>query len=150
MGGYDHHNELLKSQAGMLPLVNNALKEFNAAMKELGVHDRVTTFTVSDFARTLTSNGRGTDHAWGGNHIVMGGALNGGQIYGTYPDLALGSSLDTGRGCLIPTLSTDEYFAELALWFGVTQGQLGLIFPNLSRFYHGGGTPPLELFSQPS
>ncbi len=68
----------------------------------------------------------------------MGGALNGGWIYGAYPDLALGSSLDTGRGCLIPTLSTDEYFAELALWFGVTPGQLDLIFPNLSRFYHRG------------
>jgi uncharacterized protein (DUF1501 family) len=150
MGGYDHHNELLNSQAGMLPLVNNALKEFNTAMREIGMHDKVTTFTVSDFARTLTSNGRGTDHAWGGNHLVMGGAVNGGQIYGTYPDLGLGSILDTGRGRLIPTLSTDEYFAELALWFGVQPNQLDLIFPNLSRFYQVNGTPPLGLFSQPS
>lgn len=145
MGGYDHHNELLRSQAGMLPVVNNALKEFDAAMRELGVHDHVTTFTVSDFARTLTSNGRGTDHAWGGNHLVMGGAVNGGRIYGAYPDLGLGSALDTGRGCLIPTTSTDEYFAELALWFGVDPSQLGLIFPNLSRFYTSGGQPPLGL-----
>lgn len=149
MGGFDHHNELLNSQASMLPVVNHALKEFAAAMKELGVHDQVTTFTVSDFARTLTSNGRGTDHAWGGHHLIMGGAVRGGQIYGSYPELALGSSLDTGRGCLIPTTSTDEYFAELALWFGVEPGQLDLIFPNLGRFYSAGTSSPLGFMNQP-
>lgn len=143
MGGYDHHDELLNAHAAMLPVVSKALGEFNTAMKELKVHDKVTTFTTSDFARTLTSNGRGTDHAWGGNQIVMGGAVNGGLIYGQYPDLALGTSLDTGRGRLIPTLSTDEYFAELAQWFGASSNQLNDIFPNLDRFYNIGGEPPV-------
>ncbi|MEM0965367.1 MAG: DUF1501 domain-containing protein [Verrucomicrobiota bacterium] len=143
MGGYDHHDELLNNHAAMLPVVSRALFEFNAAMKELNVHDCVTTFTASDFARTLTSNGRGSDHGWGGNQIVMGGAVNGGSIHGMYPDLGLGNSLDTGRGRLIPTLSTDEYFAELAQWFGVSSGQLNDIFPNLNRFYSGGASFPI-------
>lgn len=143
MGGYDHHDELLNNHSAMLPVVSKALSEFNTAMKELNVHQNVTTFTASDFARTLTSNGRGSDHGWGGNQIVMGGAVNGGLIYGTYPDLGLGNSLDTGRGRLIPTLSTDEYFAELAQWFGVPNHALNDIFPNLNRFYSIGSNSPI-------
>ena len=134
-GGWDHHDEVLNNQANMLPVINNAIAEFQAAMVELGVQDDVTTFTSSDFARTLTSNGRGSDHAWGGNHLVVGGAVNGGDIYGQYPDLFQGNSLDTGRGRLIPTTSVDQYFAELALWFGVPRTDLELVFPNIARFY---------------
>jgi uncharacterized protein (DUF1501 family) len=147
MGGYDHHDELINNHAAMLPVVSKALAEFNAAMKELQVHDQVTSFTASDFARTLTSNGRGSDHGWGGNQIVMGGAVNGGLVYGNYPDLGLGNALDTGRGRLIPGLSTDEYFAELAQWFGVPNSQLGDIFPNLQRFYHIGSNAPIGFLS---
>ena len=73
--------------------------------------------------------------------MVMGGAVRGCQIYGSYPTLALGSSLDTGRGRLIPTMSTDEYFAELALWFGVSSADLGTVFPNLNRFHDMQGAP---------
>ncbi len=141
-GGFDHHDELLNNHAAMLPVVSKAMSEFDAAMTELQLHDKVTTFTASDFARTLSSNGKGTDHAWGSNQMVMGGAVNGGQIYGTYPGLALGNSLDTGRGRLIPTMSTDEYFADLARWFGVSDAQLGTVFPNLHRFHTiGSGAP---------
>jgi len=99
------------------------------------VADKVTTFTTSDFGRTLTSNGRGSDHGWGGNQIVMGGGVQGGTIKGTYPSLALNNSLDVGRGNLIPTTSVDEYFSELALWFGVDHSELSTIFPNIDRFY---------------
>ncbi|MEO1518936.1 MAG: DUF1501 domain-containing protein [Bacteroidota bacterium] len=142
-GGWDHHDEVLNNQNAMLAVVSKALGEFNAAMEELGVADQVTTFTISDFARTLTSNGNGTDHAWGGNVLVMGGDVKGGQIYGQYPSLALGNSLDVGNGVLIPTLSTDEYFAELAQWFGATSTQLQDIFPNLLNFYTPGAAPPI-------
>jgi len=104
----------------------------------------VTVFTASDFGRTLSSNGRGSDHAWGGNHLVMGGAVTGGDIYGRFPSLYSGNDLDTGRGRLIPTTSVDEYFAELAMWFGVSSADLPLVLPNLSRFYTAGsGAAPV-------
>ena len=119
----------------MLSVVSKALGEFNSSLKELGIHNSVTTFTASDFARTLTSNGRGSDHAWGGNHMVMGGAVGGGKIYGDYPELHIDNKLDVGRGSLIPTTSCDEYFAELALWFGVSKTDLEMVFPNIGRFY---------------
>ena len=134
-GGWDHHDEVLNNQLAMLSVVSKAMGEFNAAMKELNVHDKVTTFTASDFGRTLTSNGRGSDHAWGGNHMVMGGAVNGNRIYGEYPSLFVDNPLDVGRGSLIPTTSCDEYFAELALWFGVNSADLDTVFPNIDRFY---------------
>lgn len=142
-GGWDHHDELLNSQNSMLTVVNNALSEFNTAMNALNLTNEVTTFIISDFARTLTSNGNGTDHGWGGNVMVMGGSVNGGRVYGQYPTLALGSALDIGNGVLIPTTSTDEYFAELAQWFGVSNSDLLTIFPNLSNFYTPGATPPI-------
>ena len=107
------------------------------------MENNVTLFTISDFARTLTSNGNGTDHAWGGNVMVMGGDVNGGQVFGNYPTLALNSSLDLGNGVLVPTTSTDEYFAELAQWFGVSNTDLQNIFPNILNFYTPGATPPI-------
>lgn len=134
VGGWDHHDEVLATQAPMLAAVSRALSEFDTALGELDVRDDVTTFTISDFGRTLSSNGRGSDHGWGSNQLVMGGAVRGGDFYGTPPPLYLGSNLDTGRGRLIPTLSTDEYFAELALWFGVTPGDLDSVLPNINRF----------------
>jgi len=144
VGGWDHHDEVVLNQETMLPVVSRALSEFHSALVELDVVDQVTTFTASDFGRTLSSNGRGSDHAWGGNHIVMGGAVAGGDIHGSFPDLYLGNSLDTGRGRLIPTTSVDAYFAELALWFGVPAADLPLVLPNISRFWTpGSATTPL-------
>ncbi len=134
VGGWDHHDEVLATQAPMLGGVSLALTEFDAALGELGLRNEVTTFTISDFGRTLTSNGRGSDHGWGGNQLVMGGAVTGGDFYGTPPPLFPGNALDTGRGRLIPTLSTDEYFAELALWFGVAPADLDRVLPNVNRF----------------
>ena len=143
-GGWDHHDEVLLNQEAMLPVISRALSEFHSALIELDVVDQVTTFTASDFGRTLSSNGRGSDHAWGGNHIVMGPAVPGGNIFGRYPDLYSGNPLDTGRGRLIPTTSVDAYAAQLALWFGVPAADLELVLPNIRRFWTPNSiTPPL-------
>lgn len=135
-GGWDHHDEVLINTAAMLPVVSQAVGAFYNALTLLGVENQVTLFTSSDFGRTLTSNGRGSDHAWGGNHLLVGGAVNGRKIYGAYPELYENNPLDVGRGRLIPTLSVDEYFAELALWLGVSPGSLPLVLPNITRFYN--------------
>jgi uncharacterized protein (DUF1501 family) len=135
IGGWDHHDEVINNQARMLPGISQGLSEFHAGLNELGVANNVVTFTISDFGRTLTSNGRGSDHGWGGHNLVMGSAVNGGQIYGEYPDLALGTELDLGRGRLLPTTSVDEFYAELALWFGIESSQLPVVLPNIERFY---------------
>lgn len=134
-GGWDHHDEVLNNQAAMLPVVSQAIGAFYAALESLGVQNQVTLFTASDFGRTLTSNGRGSDHAWGGNHLVVGGDVNGRRIWGQYPSLYDNNPLDVGRGRLIPTTSADEYFAELARWLGVSPGSLPLVLPNIERFY---------------
>lgn len=136
-GGWDHHDNVIGSQNAMLPILSNAMAEFNDAMNEINQHDNVVTFTISDFARTLTSNGNGSDHAWGGNQMVMGGPITGSQIYGNYPSLALTNNdfnLST-RGRILPTTSVDEFYAELALWYGVSPNDLGYILPNLCNFY---------------
>ena len=135
VGGWDHHDEVLNNQARLLPLISAGLGEFRDALVELAVFDDVTTFTTSDFGRTLTSNGRGSDHGWGGHHVVMGGSVNGGQIYGDYPLLSPVSPLDVGRGIYAPTTSVDQYFAELALWFGVSTSDLDQVLPNVREFY---------------
>jgi uncharacterized protein (DUF1501 family) len=135
VGGWDHHDDVLDNQANMLPAISRGLQEFRDALVELNVFDDVTTFTTSDFGRTLTSNGKGSDHGWGGHHIVMGGAVNGGTIYGDYPILSPSNPLDVGRGVYAPTTSVDEYFAELALWFGVTPAELDQVLPNVRSFY---------------
>ena len=143
LGGFDNHGEVLNNQAAQLSLLSGAIGSFYEAMDELGIADKVTTFTISDFARTLTSNGNGSDHAWGGNAMVFGGAVNGGQIYGQYPSLGLGSELEVGNGILIPEISTDAYFAELALWLGVNPSSLSDIFPNVENFYTPGSGNPI-------
>ena len=133
-GGWDHHDEVLNNQMNMLAVVSQAMAQFQAAMEEVNMADCVTTFTISDFARTLTSNGNGTDHAWGGNVMVMGGDVNGGQIYGQFPDLALGGPDEVGNGVILPTTSADAYFAELALWMGVPVSEFEYVLPNLNNF----------------
>jgi uncharacterized protein (DUF1501 family) len=141
-GGWDHHGEVLDAQAAMLPQVSAAIKAFQDAMAALNVEQNVTLFTASDFGRTLTSNSRGSDHAWGGNHLVVGGAVNGRRIFGQYPSLVVNpdsgtevNPLDTGRGRFIPTTSCDQLFAELALWLGVNKSDLPLVLPNIGNFY---------------
>ncbi|MFT4768731.1 MAG: hypothetical protein ACI8RN_001869 [Glaciecola sp.] len=148
VGGWDHHDDVLDNQATMLPSIDTGLLEFQTAMNGMGIADQVTTFTTSDFGRTLTSNGKGSDHGWGGHHIVLGGAVNGGRFYGEYPDIYSGNPLDVGRGIYAPTTSVDEYFAELALWFGVSDGDLSTVLPNVDRFFSaGGGAKPLGFLS---
>lgn len=141
-GGWDSHGSLA-DHPDLLGQLSQAIGQFQAAVAELGLEDKVTLFTASDFGRTLSPNAAGSDHAWGGNQIVVGGAVQRG-IYGEYPDLALGNNLDTGRGRLIPTTSVDEYYAELALWLGVDPSDMGYVLPNLHRFHDiSGGVAPL-------
>ncbi len=149
--GWDHHSGVLGFQAGMLPEVSEAIGAFNDAMVAIGMANQVTLFTASDFGRTLTSNGQGSDHAWGGNQLVVGGSVIGKRIFGTYPNLAVNpdsgaevNPLDTGRGRLIPTTSCDLFFAELALWLGVAKSDLPAILPNIGEFYStSSSAPPL-------
>ena len=103
-------------------------------MGELGVSDSVTAFTQSDFGRTLTSNGDGTDHAWGGNQIVIGDAVNGGQLIGSYPELQIGGPEDVGGGRFIPSTSADQFAGTLAQWFGIPDTDLDVVAPNLANF----------------
>lgn len=144
--GWDHHDELLNNHQKMLGILSKALSEFQTALETAGIDDQVVTFTGSDFGRTLTSNGNGSDHAWGGNMMIMGNAVNGGQIYGDYPQLSLGEDnpLDVGNGVLIPTTAIETVYAELATWFGLAESNLGQLFPNLSRFDR---TPMADLLS---
>ena len=112
----------------------NSIKAFYDALVEMGMGSAVTLFTHSDFGRTLTSNGDGSDHAWGGIQFVVGGAVRGATLYGDYPLLEIGSALDVGGGRFIPSVSVDQYAATLARWFGLTPSDISLIFPNLSQF----------------
>jgi uncharacterized protein (DUF1501 family) len=133
-GGWDTHDRQVQDHPRLLSTLSNALTRFNDALNELGLADSVTTFTASDFGRTLTSNGDGTDHGWGGHQIVMGGAVNGGRLYGQMPELALNSNDDFGDGRMIPTTSSEEYGAQLARWFGLSSTEVAQIFPTLMRF----------------
>ena len=135
-GGWDHHDELLNNHSTYLSVVDAALQEFNDALKELGHFDDVTTFVISEFSRKLTSNGNGTDHAWGGNMMAMGGSVNGGLMYGPYPSLALSDNPDlVHSGTLIPRTASDSMFAELAMWYGINVSDLPTLFPNLGNFH---------------
>jgi len=138
--GYDLHDSQVGATAqvgahsDLLAELDGALAAFHASTVELGVANDVTAFTASDFGRTYTSNGDGSDHGWGAHHVVLGGAVAGGRFYGQVPTLAVDGPDDSGDGRWIPTISVDEYSATLAKWFGVSSGNLGLVFPNLGRF----------------
>ncbi len=135
-GGWDHHDDLLTRQENGLTQIDNALSEFKQVLDELGMFNDVTTFVGSEFARTLTSNGNGSDHAWGGNAIVVGGDVIGNQIYGQYPTLQIGGPQYLNGGVMVPTTATDSLFSELALWYGLTPADLPTIFPNLQNFHN--------------
>ncbi|MGL5003377.1 MAG: DUF1501 domain-containing protein, partial [Casimicrobium sp.] len=114
--------------------VANAMKSFYDATVELGVAQQVTTFTASDFGRTLTSNGDGSDHGWGGHHFVVGGAVRGGQFYGELPSPILGVN-DVGSGRLLPTTGVDQLAATLASWMGVNKDDIErTVAPNIKSF----------------
>jgi len=134
MGGFDNHAFLSGSHPPLLTQLAAALGAFDAAMGELNVRNQVTTFTASDFGRTLASNGDGSDHGWGAHHFVIGGAVRGRDIYGQFPAVALGTNDDAGQGRLIPTTSVDQYAASLARWMGLTDAQLADVLPNLQYF----------------
>lgn len=139
--GWDHHNDVISRQESLFTEVNDAIETFWNKLGELGLQNDVVLFTASDFGRTLTSNGAGSDHAWGGNAFMLGGAVNGGKIYGQYPVLSTGTSLDLGRGRILPTTSVDEYCTELASWFGVQTSELPTLFPNAENFFNPYTTP---------
>ena len=132
--GYDTHGEQLASQASLLDDLSTALSAFYNATVELAVAPNVTAFTASDFGRTFPSNGGGSDHGWGSHQLIVGGAVQGGNIYGHVPTLVEEGPDDSGEGRWIPTTSVDEYSATLARWFGVGTADMGTIFPNLGRF----------------
>ncbi|MGI9105176.1 MAG: DUF1501 domain-containing protein [Pyrinomonadaceae bacterium] len=146
LGGFDTHNNQMQANGHTLLLarISQAMKAFYDATVELGVANQVTTFTHSDFGRTLQPAGAGaavgSDHAWGNHHFIMGGAVRGGDLYGQYPTLQLGGPDDTDdpnrnpRGRWIPTTSVEQYAATLALWYGLSASDLPIVFPLIGRF----------------
>jgi len=147
MGGFDNHGDQFGRDAvsgnktlmsgthfNLLGQLDSALKVFYDATVTMGIANNVTTMTMSDFGRTLKSNGLGSDHGWGEHAFVLGGAVNGGRIVGQMPPVALNTSFDVGEGRLLPTTPSDTYAASFAKWLGATDAELDAIFPNLSRF----------------
>ena len=136
-GGYDTHSD----QTGILPGLQqdlaNSMRAFHDAMTEIGTANNVTSFTASDFGRTLSRSGSGTDHGWGNHHIVMGGAVNGGQILGEVPPPEFGHDYDMGRGRLIPQIAVDQYAGSLGGWFGLSDSELLDVLPGLANFNTG-------------
>ena len=143
MGGFDSHDGQNTGLADLYARINHAMMYFDTTLGALSARNQVTTFTASDFGRTFTSNGDGTDHGWGSHHLVMGGAVNGGDLYGRFPTLAMknannnnfdGSTDQLGNGSLLPVTSVDQLGATLGRWMGASDTQLAGIFPNLANF----------------
>jgi len=134
LGGFDTHDFLLDEHPGLLTAVNDALASFYAATVELGVASQVTTFTASDFGRTLTSNGDGSDHGWGSHHFVMGGAVQGGKYWGTLPSVSIDGPDDVGQGRLLPSTAVDQFGATLATWMGVSASDLPRVMPQIVNY----------------
>ena len=134
MGGFDNHDGLMENHGGLMASFNEAVSAFYSATVELGVADKVTTFTASDFGRTLASNGNGSDHGWGSHHFLIGGAVKGGQYYGTAPEISLESDDQVGQGRLLPSTSVDQMAATLGRWFGVSNSEMSSYLPNIGHF----------------
>ena len=134
MGGFDLHDFLPTQHPALLQKLSNAMKEFDDAMTSLGKGPQVTAFTASDFGRTLTSNGDGSDHGWGSHHFVMGGAVDGGKFLGTAPEIGLTHNQQVGSGRLLPSTAVDQLGAELAAWFGVSATDVKTVLPNAKNF----------------
>jgi uncharacterized protein (DUF1501 family) len=134
LGGFDLHDFLTTQHPPLLRQIGTGLAAFHAALTELGVASNVTTFTASDFGRTLTSNGDGSDHGWGSHHLVMGGAVRGGRFWGETPVLASNGPSDVGQGRLLPSTSVDQLAATLARWMGVSDTELATVVPHIGNF----------------
>ena len=147
LGGFDLHDNLISQQPVLMDRVSEAMTAFYDATVTLGVANQVTAFTASDFGRTLASNGDGSDHGWGGHQFVVGGAVKGKAFYGSAPPVSVTSTSapddqwHVGQGRLLPSTAVDQYAATLAKWFGVTDGELAGILPNLSHFGTAAGRP---------
>jgi uncharacterized protein (DUF1501 family) len=134
LGGFDNHNLLMQDHPTLMTRLNAAMSTFYAATVELGLANKVTTFTASDFGRTLSSNADGSDHGWGSHQFVMGGAVNGGRFYGTAPHVSIQTNDQVGQGRLLPSTSVDQFAATLARWFGCSATELPGILPNVVNF----------------
>jgi uncharacterized protein (DUF1501 family) len=134
VGGWDMHNNLIADHPGRLGEVANAMKAFYDATVTLGLADKVTTFTASDFGRTLSNNGDGSDHGWGSYHFVMGDHVEGKRWFGQLPAMAVNGPHDVGGGRLLPAISVDQYAATLATWFGVAPGDLASVVPRIGSY----------------
>ena len=134
LGGFDLHDFLPDQHPALLTNLSQALKSFHDATVELGVSQQVTTFTASDFGRTLASNGDGSDHGWGSHHFVMGGAIRGGRFYGAAPEVSVTSSDQVGQGRLLPSTSIEQFAVPMATWFGVPASDMTSVFPNAGQF----------------
>jgi uncharacterized protein (DUF1501 family) len=134
LGSFDTHNNQAQLHATLLTQLGEAFEYFDGLMTSMGIGNQVTTFTASDFGRTLTSNSNGTDHGWGSHHFVVGGAVQGQNMYGQYPVIGVNQANDLGAGRLIPTTSVDQYAGTLAKWFGLSDGQIRTVLPNFGNF----------------
>lgn len=134
LGGFDNHDGLLTDHPALLKTVADAMAAFYNSTVELGVANQVTTFTASDFGRTLSGNNDGSDHGWGSMHFMLGGAVNGKRFYGSAPIVASNGDDDVGQGRLLPTTSVDQYAATLGSWLGISDSTLLDLLPNLHNF----------------
>ena len=144
LGSFDTHNNQAQIHSQLLTQLSSAFEYFDGVMVNMGLSNNVTAFTISDFGRTLTCNSNGTDHGWGSHHFVVGGAVQGENMYGQYPIVGVDQANDVGEGRLIPTTAVEQYAGTLAQWFGLSDSQIRTVFPNFGNF---GSSPYLGFMS---